>query len=156
MVELPTIPRNPYDPALTVGNVSETDPSVSAGTPRGVGVAINGLRAPSTNVMLDGANNNDEFNAVVGQQVPLDSVQEFSVLTNGFTAKYGRASGGIINVRTRSGGNEFHGSLYEFNRTSKLASNSPENNANGIPRPDFDRNQFGVSAGGPLRRDRLF
>lgn len=63
-------------------------------TPRGVGVAINGLRAPSTNVMLDGVNNHDEFNAVVGQHVPLDSVQEFSVLTNGFAAEYGRAGGG--------------------------------------------------------------
>jgi hypothetical protein len=156
VVELPTITRNPYDLALTVGNVSESDPSVSAGTPRGVGLAINGLRAPSTNVMLDGANNNDEFNAVVGQQVPLDSVQEFGVLTNGFTAKYGRASGGIVNVVTKSGGSRFHGSAYEFNRTSKLASNSFENNANGIPRPAFDRNQFGVTAGGPLVRDRLF
>jgi hypothetical protein len=156
VVELPTITRNPYDLALTVGNVSESDPSVSAGTPRGVGVAINGLRAPSTNVMLDGANNNDEFNAVVGQQVPLDSVQEFGVMTNGFTAKYGRAGGGIVNVVTKSGGSRFHGGVYEFNRTSKLASNSFENNANGVPRPVFDRNQFGVSAGGPLVGDRLF
>jgi outer membrane receptor protein involved in Fe transport len=156
VVELPTITRNPYDLTLTVGNVSESDPSVSAGTPRGVGVAINGLRAPSTNVMLDGANNNDEFNAVVGQQVPLESVQEFSVLTNGFTAKYGRAGGGIVNVVTKSGGSRFHGSGYEFNRTSKLASNSFENKANGIPQPTFDRNQFGVSAGGPLVKDRIF
>jgi outer membrane receptor protein involved in Fe transport len=156
VVELPTITRNPYDLALTAGNVSESDPSVSAGTPRGVGLAINGLRAPSTNVMLDGANNNDEFNAVVGQQVPLDSVQELGVLTNGFTAKYGRASGGIVNVVTRSGGSRFHGSAYEFNRTSKLASNSVENNANGIPRPAFDRNQFGGSASGPVVRNKLF
>jgi outer membrane receptor protein involved in Fe transport len=155
VAELPTLTRNPYDLVLTVGNVSESDPSVSAGTPRGVGVAINGLRAPSTNVMLDGVNNNDEFNAVVGQQVPLDSVQEFSVLTNGFSAKYGRASGGIVNVVTKSGSNRFHGSAYEFNRTSRLASNSFENKANGIPRPAFDRNQFGISAGGPLVRDRL-
>jgi hypothetical protein len=156
VLELPTITRNPYDLVLTVGNVSESDPSVRAGTPRGVGAAINGLRAPSTNVMLDGANNNDEFNAVVGLQIPLDSVQEFSVLTNGFTGKYGRASGGIVNVVTRSGGNRFHASAYEFNRTAKLASNSFENNANGIPRPAFDRNQFGFSASGPLVRDRLF
>jgi hypothetical protein len=112
VTDLPTITRNPYDLALDAGNVSESDPSVGAGNPRGVGIAINGLRSPSTNVMLDGGNNNDEFNAVVGQQVPLDSVQEFSVLTNNFTARYGRASGGIVNVVTKSGGNSFHGSLY--------------------------------------------
>ena len=156
ITELPTITRNPYDLALTAGYVSESDPSVSAGNPRGVGVAMNGLRAPSTNVMLDGANNNDEFNAVVGQQVPLDSVQEFSVLTNGFTAMHGRASGGIVNVVTKSGGKSFHGSLYEFNRVSKLASNSFENNANGVNRPVFARNHFGASAGGPVVRDKLF
>jgi outer membrane receptor for ferrienterochelin and colicin len=106
--------------------------------------------------MLDGGNNNDEFNAVVGQEVPLDSVQEFSVLTNNFTARYGRSSGGIINVVTKSGGNTFHGSLYEFNRISKLTSNSFENNANGIARPVFVRNQFGFSAGGPVLKNKLF
>ena len=95
IVELPPITRNPYDLVLTAGNISDSDPSVNAGTPRGVGVAINGLRAPSTNVMLDGVNNNDKFNVVVGQQMPLDSVQEFSVLTNGFADEYGRASGGM-------------------------------------------------------------
>jgi outer membrane receptor protein involved in Fe transport len=156
VTELPTITRNPYDLAVTAGNVSESDPSVGAGNPRGVGIAINGLRSPSTNVMLDGGNNNDEFNAVVGQQVPLDSVQEFSVLTNNFTARYGRASGGVVNVVTKSGGNSFHGSLYEFNRISKLTSNSFENNANGIARPVFVRNQFGFSAGGPVLRNKLF
>ena len=156
IVDLPTITRNPYDLVLTADNMSESDPSVSAGTPRGVGVAINGLRAPSTNLMLDGVNNNDEFNAVVGQQVPLDSVQEFSVLTNGFTAEYGRASGGIVNVSTKSGTNSFHGTFYEFNRVSKLASNSFDNNANGIRRPVFDRNQYGFSVGGPVVKNKLF
>jgi outer membrane receptor protein involved in Fe transport len=156
VVDLPTITRDPYDLVLTAGNISESDPSVSAGTPRGVGVAINGLRAPSTSVMLDGVNNNDEFNAVIGQQVPLDSVQEFSVLTNGFTAEYGRASGGIVNVYTKSGTNSFHGTLYEFNRVSELASNSFENNANGIQRPVFDRNQYGFSVGGPIVKNKLF
>jgi hypothetical protein len=151
VVELPSLTRNPYDFVVTAGNVSETDP-----TGRGVGVAINGQRAASTNVLLDGAANNDEFVAAVGQTVPLDSVQEFSVLTNNFTAEFGRASGGVVNVATRSGTNEFHGTAYEFNRVSRLTSNTPENNANGVPRSVFNRNQFGYSIGGPIKRDKAF
>jgi len=124
LLELPTITRNPYDLVVTSGNVSEDDPSG-----RGVGVAINGLRSASTNVLLDGVANNDEFVASVGQTVPLDSVQELGIITNNFTAEYGRASAGIINVTTKSGTNEFHGTAYEFNRVSDLASNPFYNNA---------------------------
>jgi outer membrane receptor protein involved in Fe transport len=104
---------------LTSGNVSEDDPSG-----RGVGVAMNGLRSAGTNVMLDGVANNDEFTASVGQMVPLDSVQEMGIITNNFTAEYGRADAGVVNVTTKSGTNAFHGTLYEFNRVSDLASNT--------------------------------
>jgi len=106
--------------------------------------------------MLDGTANNDEFGAGVGQRVPLDSVQEFSVLTNNFTAEFGRATGGIVNVVTKSGTNAFHGTAYEFNRLSKLASNDFNSNANGLARPVFTRNQFGYSLGGPAIKDKLF
>jgi hypothetical protein len=151
ILELPTLTRNPYDLVSTAGNVSPNDPSG-----KGVGYAINGQRGASTNVLLDGAANNDEFGAVVGQTVPLDSVQEFSVLTNNFTAEFGRASGGIVNVATKSGTNEFHGTAYEFNRVSSLASNSFNSNANGIPKPVFTRNQFGESVGGPVVKNKIF
>src|SRR5205085_3398899 len=106
------------------GNVSDA----GVGT-RGAGVAINGQRESSTNILLDGASNNNEFNGNVGQQVPLDSVQEFSVLTSNFTAEYGRASGGVVNVVTKSGTNEYHGTAYEFNRVSRFSSNTFQNNA---------------------------
>src|ERR1043165_4744667 len=96
------------------------------------------------------------YTATVGQSVPLDAVQEFRVITSNFSAEYGRASGGIVNVATRAGSNNFHGSLYEFNRVSALASNSFDNNANGIPKGVFTRNQFGYSAGGRVIKDRLF
>src|SRR4030095_1221095 len=76
IVLLPTLTRNPYDLVQTVANVSEADPGG-----RGVGVAINGLRSASTNVLLDGVANNDDFLAEVGINVPLDSVQEFNVIT---------------------------------------------------------------------------
>ena len=151
VTELPTITRNPYDLVGLSGNVSGADPSG-----RGTGFAINGQRASSTNILLDGGENVDLFSATVGQSVPLDSVQEFRVITSNFSAEYGRASGGIVNVATRAGTNDFHGSLYEFNRISALASNSFENNAQGIPKGVFTRNQFGYSVGGRVIRDKLF
>ncbi len=111
--ELPNLTRNPYQFVALSGNVSDA----GMGT-RGAGVAINGQREASTNILLDGAANNDEFGGNIGQQIPLDAVQEFSVLTANFTAEYGRASGGIVNVVTKSGSNSFHGTAYEFNRVS--------------------------------------
>lgn len=151
VLELPTLTRSPYDLVAIMGNVSPGDP-----TGRGVGFAINGQRAASTNVLLDGSDNNDTFTATVGQAVPLDSIQEFSVVTSSFTAEYGRASGGVVNVATKSGTNNFHGTVYEFNRLSKLASNDFNSNANNAPRGVFTRNQFGYSVGGPIIKDKLF
>ncbi len=152
LVELPTLTRDPYSLVAISGNVSDG----AMTNARGVGFAINGQRESSTNILLDGAANNDEFTTQVGQAVPLDSVQEFSILTNNFTAEYGRASGGIINVITKSGTNEFHGTAYEFNRVSALSSNSFDNNAKSLPKSVFTRNQFGYSAGGPIKKDKLF
>src|ERR1039457_3976982 len=149
--ELPTLTRNPYDLVAAAGNVSDA----GAGG-RGVKFAINGQRESGTNVLLDGAANNNEFTAGVGQSVPLDSIQEFSVLTGSFTAEFGRASGGVVNVVTKSGTNAFHGTGYEFNRVSDLASNGFNNNAYGIARSVFDRNQFGYSGGGPAVKNKLF
>lgn len=151
VTELPSINRDPYAFVGTVGSVSNTTPDG-----RGVGYSINGQRSSATNVLLDGTANNDEFGAGVGQHVPLDSVQEFSVLTNNFTAEYGRATGGIVNVATKSGSNAFHGSAYEYNRLSKLASNDFNSNANGLPRQVFTRNQPGYSIGGPVVKNKLF
>ena len=145
ITELPTSTRDPYDLVVTAGMVSEDDPGA-----RGVGVSINGLRSESTNVLLDGVANNDEFHAIVGQSVPLDSVQEIGIITNNFTAEVGRAGAGVMNVTTKSGTNLFHGTLYEFNRVSALASNGFYNDAFGLSKSEYDRNQFGYSIGGPI------
>ena len=123
---------------------------------RGAGFNINGQRAASTNVLLDGVDNNNVYYAALGQNIPLDAVGEFRVVTSNFSAEYGRASGGIINVLTRGGSNSFHGSAFEFNRISKLASNGYNNNANGVARGVFTRNQFGYTIGGPAIKDKLF
>jgi hypothetical protein len=158
--ELPTLTRNPYDLIGLANNVASDDPGPPVPgvgiSGRGAGYNINGLRAASTNVLLDGVDNNNNYLAALGQNVPLDSVNEFRVVSNNFSAEYGRASGGIINVATRAGSNTFHGSAYEFNRTSKLASNGFNNNANGIAKGVFTRNQFGYTLGGRLIKDKLF
>ncbi len=151
MNELPTVSRNPYALVVTSGNVSEDDPSG-----RGVGVAMNGLRSAGTNVLLDGVANNDEFTASVGQMVPIDSVQELGITTTNFTAETGRASAGVVNVTTKSGTNDFHGTVYEFNRVAALGSNTFFNNANGLPEEKFTRNNFGFSIGGPVIKNKLF
>src|SRR6202008_1796734 len=135
-------------------NVSEGD-TVNM-TMRGTGFAINGQRSSSTNILLDGGENVDLYTATVGQSVPLDAVQEFRVITSNFSAEYGRASGGIVNVATKAGSNSFHGSAYEYNRVSKLASNTADNNPNGTEKSRFTRNQFGYSIGGPVIKNKMF
>jgi hypothetical protein len=148
--ELPLITRNPYDLVGLSGNVVKDDASG-----RGAGFAINGQRSASTNVLLDGGANNDEFLAVVGQAVPLDAVREFSVITSSFSAQFGRASGGIVNVATKSGTNAFRGSVYDFFRSQDLATETFDEKANEREKSEFSRNAAGFSLGGPILKDEL-
>jgi hypothetical protein len=120
-------------------------------------VAINGARPQQNNYRLDGISIEDFANGgsggVLGGNVGVDAIQEFSVLTSNTSAEYGRTSGGVINAVTRAGTNQFHGSAYEFLRNSALdARNFFDLNAI----PPFKRNQFGMEAGGPIRKDRTF
>jgi len=158
--QLPTLTRNPYDLVGLSSNVSSDDPGPAipgiGATGRGAGYTINGQRAASTNVLLDGVDNTNLYYSAVGQNIPLDAVGEFRVITSNFSAEYGRASGGVINVTTRGGSNSFHGSGFEFNRISRLAANGFYNNANDITRGVFTRNQFGYTIGGPAIKDKLF
>jgi outer membrane receptor protein involved in Fe transport len=159
IIELPTITRNPYDFINTIGNVSDGE---NGG--RGVGVAINGQRSASTSILLNGGENVDTFTASVGQSVPLDSVQEFRVVSGTFTADVGRATGGVVNLITKSGANRFFGSAYIFNRNSRFASAGFDANssitaadraAGTQARQNFNRNQFGGSLGGPIIKNKL-
>ena len=154
--ELPTLTRDVYDLVSVAGNVAyDESTAINTGAaPRGAGYAINGMRASSTNVLLDGSANNDEFTGSKGQDVPLDSVQEFSVVTSNFSAQYGRASGGVVNVATMSGTNSFRGTAYEFYRSDKYAANTYDNKANELEKGEFTRHQLGFSIGGPIKRDR--
>ncbi len=150
LANLPIQDRNPYALAGTAANVS-------AGVEgRGVGVSINGQRDASTEILLDGTENVAVFTATVAQTVPADSVSEFRLTTSNFSAEYGRASGGIVNVVTRGGGNKLEGSAFIQNRNSGFGANTFDNNANGIPRGIFNRNQFGYSVTGPIKQNKLF
>ena len=137
MSELPSLTRSPYDfMAVMPGAVRSDDGG-------GVGLAVNGARTSSGNYLLDGSENNDAFMSAPGQDVPLDSIEEFSVQTNHFSAEYGRNSGFTANIVTKAGTNHFHGSLYDYIRNSALAANTYDNNAHGFLRPVFNRHQFG-------------
>ena len=153
MSELPTLDRNPYDfVALSAGAVE------SLSVPdRGVGVSINGQRVESASFLLDGAQNSFSGNGYIPTiAVPNDAVREYRVMTNGFSAEYGRSAGFIANLVTKSGTNEYHGSLYDYLRNSALSANSFEDNSRGLPRPAFNRHQAGGTIGGPILRDKAF
>jgi Carboxypeptidase regulatory-like domain/TonB dependent receptor/TonB-dependent Receptor Plug Domain len=129
---------------------------------RGFGnqITIAGARPEQNNYRLDGVSINDFNNAapgsVLGGDMGVDAIQEFSVLTSNVSAEYGRTSGGVINAITKSGTNQFHGSAYEFLRNDHLDAANFFENAGGIKKASFRQNQFGVAAGGPIRKDKLF
>lgn len=166
MAELPSLTRNPYDFVALSGNVSGGDTTSNASgsinnggqnsETRGVGVAVNGQRESGTEILLDGVENVNIFTYAVAQQIPIDAVQEYSVITNNFSAQYGRASGGVVNVTTKAGANRFHGSAWEFNRLSAYTANTYQNAVTGTPKGTYTRNQFGFLVGGPILHDKLF
>lgn len=115
--------------------------------------SVTGARADQGNITIDGIDANDQatgqFAATTGN-APIDSIQEFRTITAIPGASEGRSSGGQVLLVTKSGTNEFHGSLREFNRTAYTAANTFFNNRSGIARPQLTRNQFGGSIGGPI------
>jgi hypothetical protein len=129
---------------------------------RGLGMqmTIDGNRPTQNTYRLNGIIINDYSNAgpgsVLGQNLGVDAIQEFSVLTSNYTAEYGFTSGGVINAISRSGTNDFHGSAYEFIRNSALDAANFFENASGLKKAGFRRNQFGGSAGGAIWKDKVF
>jgi hypothetical protein len=173
--QLPSLTRNPYDFVTLSGNISAGDNSTNSMNSgqnvatAGVGVSINGQREAGTEILLDGAENVAVFSVGVGVETPVDSVQEYSVITNNFSSEYGRASGGVVNLTTKSGTNQIHGSGWEFNRLSAYTANTYANDAantnflqtggtGALPDPKglYTRNMFGFAAGGPILKNKLF
>ena len=112
------------------------------------GFNVNGQRNQSNNFLLDGATNNDTFNTGFVLRPPPDAIQEFKILTHSYSAEYGRNSGSVVNVVTKSGSNNWHGAVWEFNRNDKFQERNffvPETQ----PKPKLKQNQFGAALGGP-------
>jgi outer membrane receptor protein involved in Fe transport len=160
--ELPLNGRSWTDLANLQPGVVRAETHAAQDVNRGFGaqLSISGARPQQNNYRLDGVSINDYSNggpgSILGQNLGVDAIQEFSVLTSNYSAEYGKTSGGVVNAITRSGTNSFHGSVYEFLRNSGLDANDFFANAAGQPKPSFRQNQFGVSAGGPIRKDRTF
>ena len=129
-------------------------------TPGGFGNAtggfnVNGMRNQSNSFLMDGASNNDTFNTGFVLRPPPDAIQEFKILTHSFGAEYGRNAGSVVNVVTRSGTNQFRGSLWEFNRDDSLQARNFFAPAD-QPKPVLQQNQFGAAFGGPIVKNTLF
>jgi carboxypeptidase family protein/TonB-dependent receptor-like protein len=129
---------------------------------RGLGsqLSIDGNRPTQNSYRLNGIFINDYSNAgpgnVLGANLGVDAIQEFSVITSNYSAEYGYTSGGIVNAVTKSGTNQFHGSTFEFIRNNVLDAANFFENFNQQKRAPFRRNQFGASAGGPIKKDKIF
>ena len=121
--------------------------------------SVTGARTDQSNITVDGIDVNDQttgqFAATVGN-APIDAIQEFRAVSTNPGASEGRSSGGQVELVTKSGTNDFHGNLREYNRTAATAANAWFNNKNNIPRPALTRNQFGGSIGGPIMKDKMF
>ncbi|HKS73973.1 MAG TPA: TonB-dependent receptor, partial [Terriglobales bacterium] len=119
------------------------------------GFSSNGQRSTSNNFLVDGVDNNDYFGGTAAQIPSIDSIQEFEVQTNTFSAEYGRNTGSVINLVTKSGTNALHGSAYEFFRNDVLDARNYFNDAN-FAKSSLRLNQFGGTLGGPIIKNKTF
>jgi hypothetical protein len=156
--DLPLNGRNYTDLALlqpgVVGYTHRDGGSVVA---HGLATSINGQDPRSNVYLLDGTPQNDFTNgpagSAAGTALGVETIREFRVEANSYGAEFGRNFGGQINAVSKSGTNSFHGSLYEFHRNDNL---DARNFFDGSQKPEFKRNQFGGSFGGPIKRERTF
>jgi Carboxypeptidase regulatory-like domain/TonB dependent receptor/TonB-dependent Receptor Plug Domain len=164
IVELPLNGRNFTQLGTLLPGVVAPPPALGGGggdaTPGGFGAttsgfSVNGMRNQSNNFLLDGTTNNDTFNTGFVLRPPPDAIQEFKILTHSYSAEYGRNAGSVVNVVTRAGTNDLHGAAWEFNRDDALQARNffaPSSQ----PKPKLKQNQFGVSLGGPVAKNKMF
>jgi len=168
--QIEALPLNSRDFQQLVGLQAgvQAAPSTAVGG-RG-GIEFNGSPAFGNNLLMDGVDMSFiENNSAAGDQaagagdtgslintVSVEAIEEFKVATNAYSAEYGRALGGVLNLTTKSGGNQFHGTLFEFFRNDKLDANAFFSNLANLRRPPLRWNQFGGNLGGPIRRNRIF
>jgi hypothetical protein len=171
LVNLPSEGRDPVailslQPGVTyLGSNTNQDGSAPNQTEDSRGGSVAGARSDQTNVTVDGLDNNDQLQGLAFQgalRVPLDSIQEFRVTTTNSNADSGRSSGAQVSMVTKSGTNNFHGTLYEYNRSNIGQANDWFNEQaelqSGLPNKPgvLHRNTFGAWVGGPIKKDRFF
>ena len=150
IVSLPLNGRNPL-------NLLMYEPGVVQRS--GNTVNVNGARASAVNVTIDGVEANESTSPNPTNNIfrlNPDNVQEFKVTTSNPTAEEGRNSGANVSIATRSGTNQFHGTVYEFFRNSSLNAHEFYSAAQGLPKPVLQLNQYGFEVGGPIRKNRTF
>jgi hypothetical protein len=149
---LPINGRNYINFALTDSQVlRDNAPSIGAAPTSGLNMS--GQRARANLVNVDGADATDNSTNGVRSTVSQEAVQEFQIITNGYAPEYGRASGGVVNIITRSGSNDFHGDVYGYLRNRNFQAVNPFST---VPDPAYTRVQAGTAFGGPIKKDKTF
>ena len=162
--DLPLVNRNPFDLAFLAPGVSQTPGSTYGNGVSTPGFVTNfvsdGSRNAQADMLLDGVSvMNSDNNPGVQKALyvpPVEAIQEFTIQQANFSAEFGNSGGTIVNVVTRSGTNQYHGELFEFLRNNVLNANSFFANAAGLAQPHLTRNDFGVTAGGPIFKNKTF
>jgi hypothetical protein len=149
---LPTNGRNYINFALTDSQVLRDNTPATGAAPTS-GLNISGQRARSNLVNVDGADAIDNSTNGVRSTVSQEAVQEFQIITNSYAAEYGRAAGGVVNIITRSGANDFHGDIYGYLRNRNFQAVNPFSTT---PNPAYTRVQAGAAFGGPIKKDKTY
>jgi outer membrane receptor for ferrienterochelin and colicin len=155
--DLPARSRDALSYALLMPGVATSSQRSGTGTHPALpdsGFSIGGLRPRSNNISVDGVDNNDEYTGSSRTELSPEDVQEYQVVNNGLSAEYGGASGGSINVVTRTGANVIHGDAYIYLQNAVFDARDPFQTTPG--KPDFSRYRVGSSMGGPLIKNRTF
>lgn len=157
IIDLPLNGRNFLQlGALIPGVASAVGGGGAEGATESGAFSVGGQRDRAANFYIDGTDNNQIINNNSSATASVDAIQEFTILTSTFSAEYGRNSGAVINVVTKSGTNQVHGTLFEFLRNDKFDASNLFDNAAGQPKPKFRNNQFGFTLGGPIVKDNTF
>ncbi len=150
--DLPTNGRNYINFTLTDSQVVR-DNAPNTGAAPTSGLTMSGQRARSNLVNVDGADATDNSTNGVRSTVSQEAVQEFQIISNGYAAEYGRAAGGVVNIITRSGSNDFHGDVYGYLRNREFQAVNPFSTTSN---PAYTRVQAGAAFGGPIKKDKTY
>jgi hypothetical protein len=150
-------------------NLVQVQPGINAGQPTSISsgnrpdsrrqtssISANGQTDSYNNNLIDGLDNNERLQGFIGVRPAIDSIEQIRVDTNSYSAEMGRAAGAIVNIITKAGSNNFHGSVYEFFRNDIFNARDAFDNVAGSRKPEYRQNQFGGSLGGPIVRNRTF